>query len=89
VRHTVQWVFNIQVQSELPKSQNPLYKLIEYAAEASIEDRGFLVIHLISGTAQRAPECDMVLVHDEDLVSISSTCDSDVSRRKLFFPRSR
>lgn len=32
-------------------------------------------------TAQRVPDCDMVLVHDDDLARIHEVCDSNVSRR--------
>ena len=35
--------------------------------------------HVVTGTAQKAPECDTVLVHDDDLARIRESCGSEVS----------
>jgi len=39
--------------------------------------------YLVTWTSQRMPECNMVLVHDEDLARISGICDIDVSNHYI------
>jgi hypothetical protein len=35
---------------------------------------------LLTWAAQRAPDCDMVLVHDDDLARVDGICDTNVCR---------
>jgi hypothetical protein len=38
-----------------------------------------VVLYLVvTWSSQRAPECDMILVHDDDLARISGICDGDL-----------
>jgi hypothetical protein len=47
----------------------------EYVAGANNE-YSEVVLYLVTWSSQRAPECDMILVHDDDLSRISGICDS-------------
>ena len=39
--------------------------------------------HVLTWAIQRVPDCDMVLVHDDDLARISEICNCNVSRHFL------
>jgi hypothetical protein len=42
-----------------------------------------VVLYLVTWPSQRAPESDMILVHDDDLSRISGICDSDVNKHHM------
>ena len=52
------------------KRQDPLHVLLEYIATVST-DTCYIFTLILTWTVQRAPsDCDMALVHDDDLVRI-------------------
>ena len=52
------------------KRQDPLHVLLEYIATVST-DTCYIFTLILTWTVQRAPsDCDMALVHDDDLVRL-------------------
>jgi hypothetical protein len=58
------------------KYRDPLHVLIEYITEVRPEDLGYTLVILILAT-QRANKCDMVLVHDDDLIRVRGNLQSN------------
>ena len=53
------------------KRQDPLHVLLEYIATVSAADTCYIFTLILTWTVQRASsDCDMALVHDDDLVRI-------------------
>ena len=63
------------------KRRDPLDVLLEYIATVSTADtcRVSLRDDVIYWTVQRAPSCDMALVHDDDLARILKVGEGTVS----------
>jgi hypothetical protein len=57
--------------------------LLEYVAGVSNKNLRRVFEHVVTGTAQKAPECDRVLVHDDDLARIREFCGSEVSMHPI------
>ena len=38
-----------------------------------------ILYSMVTWSSQRAPECDMILVHDDDLARISGICEGDLA----------
>jgi hypothetical protein len=55
--------------------------MLEHIAEVRIEDSNRTAPLL--RISQRAPDCDMVLVHDNDLARLSEIHDNNVSRHPI------
>jgi hypothetical protein len=62
--------------SEPSKYRDPLQILLEYVTEVSTEDP-CIVSFVLTWTIQQASECDMILVHDDDLAKIQGNFQSD------------
>ena len=66
---------------EVSKYRDPLRVLLDYIAEvrSCILPLPRIHIDLNVITAQRAPDCDMFLIHDDDLQTIDGIGDDTVS----------
>jgi len=70
-----------QTSTKLSKYRDPLHILLEHIAEVSSGSPNYgyrFPIRPLIWT-QRSPDCDMVLVHDNDLARIGGVLDSHVS----------
>ena len=65
------------------KRQDPLHVLLEYIATVSAAGICYIFTLILTWTVQRAPDCDMVLVHDDDLARILQAGDGNVSTGHL------
>ena len=62
------------------KYHDPLHVLLDYIAKVSADVPFvfiFVTILILTWTVQRAPDCDMALVHDDDLERILEVGSSD------------
>ena len=68
---------------EVSKNRDPLHMLLDYIVE--VRHTGLasylrcVCTSIITWTTQRAPDCDMFLIHDDDLKSIDGIGDGAVS----------
>ena len=53
------------------KYQDPLHVLLQYIEEVSILVILYCAYPITTDVKQRAPDCDMALVHDDDLARIA------------------
>ena len=66
------------------KCRDPLHVLLEYIATVSVaDDFHYATTLILMRSVQRAPNCDMALVHDDDLVQILGAGDGTVSKGRL------
>ena len=68
------------VLSDFSKYRDPLHLLQEYIAEVRCLFLLPAVRPILTWTMQRASDCDMVLTHDDDLVTIEGLGHDAVSR---------
>jgi hypothetical protein len=62
--------------------RDPLHILSEYIAKVGGEDWACVLIvcvsdQILTWAAQQAPDCDMVLIHDDDLAQIDGICEPE------------
>jgi hypothetical protein len=66
------------------KYRDPLHTLLDYIAEVSATDL-FSTHSILISNAQSGPGCDMVLVHDDDLVQLDGFSEDTVSTSNYKF----
>ena len=63
---------------DISKYQDPLHTLLEYIATVRVDD--LRCVFIMRRTLQQAPDCDMALVHDDDILHIGGAVCSSVCR---------
>ena len=75
-------VLPFSVFSDLSKYRDPLHLLLDYIAEVSQLTSLCHLPHstMLTWIMQQAPDCEMVLAHDDDLATIDGLGHDTVSR---------